>query len=167
MRQAACALNSDFCRHRPPPTLKISHHDAYILSMKRREFLTTATAAAAIPALPAIAVPAATAAPVPNAARYWAIYMTNLHGDVSPGMLAKATGLSTAKAAAIRTDLIAANVLKPTRIIASTTATKTVTQKNLMKSARKAFDALLDQEQDVPAPTDPANDASTDAPAKL
>jgi len=110
-------------------------------------------------------LPSTAAVSIPNAARYWAIYMSNLHGDVSPGMLAKATGLSTARAAAIRTDLIAANVLKPTRIIAQTTATKVATQDNLIKSARKVFETLREAPEETNEPSEQVENPTPDTPA--
>lgn len=129
--------------------LTIRHKTPTYRPMNRREFLTTATAAAAIPALPTIPMPAATPAASPNAARFWAVYLANLHGDVSPGMLAKATGLSTARAAAIRTDLIASKVLKPRLIVVHPVAAKTAVPKKLVKTAQKTFVVLTEEN---PAP---------------
>jgi len=125
--------------------LTIRHKTPIYWVMNRREFLTTATAAAAIPALPAIPMPAATPEAIPNAARFWAVYLANLHGDVSPGMLAKATGLSTARATAIRTDLIASKVLKPRLIVAQPLAAKTVVPEKLVKTAQKTLDLLAEE----------------------
>jgi len=55
--------------------------------MNRREFTKSLAAAFTLPALPLPAISAAQPVTVTKAARFWAIYMTHMHGDVTPGML--------------------------------------------------------------------------------
>jgi len=90
--------------------------------MNRRAFLTTATAAAAIPALPTLPFASSAPAASTTAARFWAIYHTAIQGDVTPALIARSSGLSTAKAAAIRADLIATNVIRPTSLASASLA---------------------------------------------
>lgn len=83
--------------------------------MNRRRILQALAAATAVPALPAW--PALSAQPVSSmstAARFWAIYLTRLHGDVTPAMLSTMTGIAPDHASAIRTRLIADKVIRPT-----------------------------------------------------
>ncbi len=93
--------------------------------MNRRAFLSTATAAAAIPALPALPFASSAPAASTTAARFWAIYHTALSGDVTPALIARSSGLSKAKAAALRTDLIAKGVLRPSGLASATIASTT------------------------------------------
>ncbi len=120
--------------------------------MNRRDFLTTATAAAAIPALPRL--PFAKAAPATTSARYWAIYMTELNGDVTPATLGKMTGLTTSKAAELRSGLIAQNILKPTGFAATSPLPAKINPKSLLDKASKTLEHLT-EEPPEPEATNP------------
>lgn len=111
--------------------------------MNRRDFTRTLMAAIAAPAmpLPAMAKPATVA--VPNAARFWAIYMTRLHGDVTPGMLTQMTGLDPSQTSAIRAKLVADNVISPTGFIRKGIASQTFT--GPQKSTKDAITQLKDK----------------------
>ncbi len=94
--------------------------------MNRREFTRNMLAAAAVPALPVPSLAKAQAVVVPKAARFWAIYMTHLHGDVTSDMLTRMTGLAPAEATAVRAKLIADKVIAPTGFIRKSLAAKTI-----------------------------------------
>jgi len=94
--------------------------------MNRREFTRNMLAAAATPALPLPALAKAQAVVVPKAARFWAIYMTHLHGDITPGMLTQMTGIAPAQTTAIRAKLIADNVISPTGFVRKSAAAQTL-----------------------------------------
>jgi DNA-binding transcriptional regulator YhcF (GntR family) len=87
--------------------------------MNRRQFTTSLSALFAAPALPIKAITAAPAATtaIPNAARFWAIYMSQLHGTCSAGTLATMTGVNTATAQGYLTRMIGDGVITPTDII--------------------------------------------------
>ena len=122
--------------------------------MNRRKFIQTLGAASVVPALPAL--PATTPVAVPNAARFWAIYMTNLHGDVTPRMLTQMTGLAPATTKAIRAKLIADKVISPIGFmrkgIASTMVAKPVHKSH--SATRKVFDCITLDENE---PHDPSS----------
>lgn len=96
--------------------------------MNRREFTKSLAAAFTLPALPLPAISAAQPVTVTKAARFWAIYMTHMHGDVTPGMLTQMTGLDPVQTTAIRTKLIADKVISPTGFIRKSLATETITR---------------------------------------
>jgi hypothetical protein len=83
--------------------------------MNRRQFTTGLGAIAAAPALPVKALaslPAASAA-IPNPARFWAIYMSHLHGTCSPQTLAKVTGIDASITKGYLSRLLSEGVLTP------------------------------------------------------
>lgn len=87
--------------------------------MNRRQFTSALGAVAAAPALPLKAMTAApaTAGAVPSAARFWAIYMTHLHGTVSAKTLSIMTGLDASVAQSHITSLISDGVIKPNNLL--------------------------------------------------
>ena len=128
--------------------------------MNRRRFIQTLSAATAVPALPAL--PATTPIAVPNAARFWAIYMTSMHGDVTPGMLTQMTGLAPATTKAIRAKLIADKVISPIGFVRKGIASSMVA-KPVHKStstARKVFDYIT-LDEDRPQATSPVESNTT------
>ncbi len=94
--------------------------------MNRREFTRNMMAAMAAPALPLPALAKAQAVAVPKAARFWAIYMTHLHGDVTPGMLTQMTGIDPVQTTAIRAKLIADKVIAPVGFMEKSIAVQTI-----------------------------------------
>ncbi len=82
-------------------------------------------AAVTAPAVPLPAMASAEAVVVPKAARFWAIYMTHLHGDVTPGMLTQMTGIDPSQTTAIRAKLVADKVISPTGFIRKSLASQT------------------------------------------
>ena len=83
--------------------------------MNRRAFTTSLLATAAMPALPmpSVGTAAKSAASAPKSAKFWAIYLSRLHGAVSPHTLGQFTGLNAASAAAAHSQLITGNVITP------------------------------------------------------
>lgn len=122
--------------------------------MNRREFTRNMLAAATIPALPVPSLAKAQAVVVPKAARFWAIYMTHLHGDITPGMLTQMTGIAPAQTTAIRAKLIADNVIAPTGFIQKSLAAKTVLRseqqaENTLARIRSQADKAGEMAKDV------------------
>jgi hypothetical protein len=90
--------------------------------MNRRQFTTTLTALAAAPAMPLKALTAAPAATaIPNSARFWAIYMSHLHGTCSAKTLSTMTGLDASVTQGYLSRMVSEGIIKPTRM-ASTIA---------------------------------------------
>ena len=93
--------------------------------------------------------PVTTAVEIPNSVRFWATYLTRLHGDVAPDFLAQVTGLSPEAARQARATLIARNVISPRGFYRSSLAPpkgpRTV-------NVRKFAEALTDT---APAPEPP------------
>ena len=87
--------------------------------MNRRHFTTALSALFAAPALPLKALSAApvAASTVPNAARFWAIYMSQLHGSCSASTLSTMTGIDATAAQGYLSRMITDGVIKPTNII--------------------------------------------------
>ena len=94
--------------------------------MNRREFTRNLIAVASVPALPVPTIAKTQAVVVPKAARFWAIYMTHLHGDITPGMLTQMTGIAPAQTSAIRAKLIADKVISPTGFVPKGLAAQTI-----------------------------------------
>lgn len=91
--------------------------------MNRRQFTQMFAAFFAAPAVPTGVVAAPQASATPAAARFWAIYMTGLHGDVSPNALSQLSGLSVSQATSVRAELIRDNVINPTGLIKKVVST--------------------------------------------
>lgn len=122
--------------------------------MNRREFTKSLAAAFVVPAIPLKAVAAAQPVNVTNAARFWAIYMTRLHGDVTPGMLTQMTGLDPVQTTAIRSKLVAENVISPTGFIRKGITSQTVlrpegTSQNTLTDLKDRVLSALEEEDEV------------------
>lgn len=116
--------------------------------MNRRQFTTALGAAAAAPALPLKAMTAAPVAStaVPNGARFWAIYMSHLHGTCSPQTLATMTGLDVSVAQTHLTKLISDGVLKPTNLFGRMAASNTKQPQGPSKW-RKRVEKFMEEKQ--------------------
>lgn len=107
----------------PHLAFKTSHSEtAYpiFISMKRRSFIQSLAAVFSLPAnaaltlQPAAALPSAAAVPVK--ARFWAVYLSGLHGDCPPRSLQSALRISESDAKTYLSRLIADGVIKPNPI---------------------------------------------------
>ncbi|MEL6966716.1 MAG: hypothetical protein AAGM04_04975 [Pseudomonadota bacterium] len=90
--------------------------------MNRRRFLQSAAALLALPAgaklsLSAPALPVSSAAAVPNQARFWAIYMSGLHGECTPQALQTLLNIPATDANRYIGQLVAEGVLKPNPLL--------------------------------------------------
>ena len=118
--------------------------------MNRRQFTTGLTALAAAPALPIKAmasIPAASAA-IPHPARFWAIYMSHLHGKCSPQVLSKISKIDVDVAQGYLNTLISDGVLTPTRMITKATSIQRTAQKEPTR-LRERLNKFLNDEQDI------------------
>jgi hypothetical protein len=94
----------------------------YIGFMNRRRFLQSVAAVFTLPALPALsfgssaAVPSAAVA-VPTQARFWAIYMSGLHGECPPHALQTLLNIPASEANTYVTQLVAEGVIKPNPLL--------------------------------------------------
>lgn len=113
--------------------------------MKRRMFMGSLAAIAAVPALPALPAASAPAIAVPTQARFWAIYMSALHGQCTPRTLQVALNIPAAEAKGYITQLIADGVIKPNRFAKA--AFKEVMSRKPSKLVEKAKDKI-DQKVD-------------------
>ncbi len=85
--------------------------------MNRRQFTAGLGALAAAPALPVNALTSAPAAgAIPNTARFWAIYMSHLHGICTPEALAKISGVTLNAAKGYLNAMISDGVITTTRM---------------------------------------------------
>ena len=92
--------------------------------MNRRQFTAGLGALAAAPGLPVKALATAPAAgTIPNTARFWAIYMSHLHGVCTPEALAKISGVTVHTAKGYLSTLISDGVIKTTRFAAAVPTT--------------------------------------------
>lgn len=90
--------------------------------MKRRTFIQSLAAVFALPAAPSLSLPGASAAvpaatAVPTQARFWAIYMSALHGECTPQTLTNLLHIPQVDAKRYVTQLIADGVIKPNPIL--------------------------------------------------
>ena len=87
--------------------------------MNRRQFTTSLSTLFAAPALPLKALTAAPASgtAVPNAARFWAIYMSQMHGTCTAHTLSTMTGIDASTAQGYLSRMIGDGVIKPTNIV--------------------------------------------------
>jgi len=99
---------------------------AYISTMNRRRFTQSLAAVLSLPAMPSLAlrstataaVPAAAA--VPTQARFWAIYISALHGDCPPQTLQTLLNVPAQEAKSYLSQLIAEGVIKPNPLLKNT-----------------------------------------------
>jgi len=112
--------------------------------MKRRTFIQSLAAALTMPAAGSLtltsagaSVPTAVAA-VPAKARFWAIYMSSLHGECTPQTLHNLLHIPKVDAKRYVSQLIADGVIKPNPLL-QRTATELVKSKNenLMEKVKK------------------------------
>lgn len=92
--------------------------------MNRRRFIQSLAALFSVPAIspaiPALSFPGTTAAvAVPTKARFWAIYMSALQGQVTPQTLQAALNIPALEAKSYITQLVADGVIKPNPMLKS------------------------------------------------
>lgn len=117
--------------------------------MRRRTFIQSLAAAFTLPAIgPALSVPAASSAvsagavstgvAVPAKARFWAIYMSSLHGECTPQTLQNLLHIPGADAKKYIGQLIADGIIKPNPLL-QRTATELVKSRNdnLLEKVKK------------------------------
>ncbi len=94
--------------------------------MNRRQFTTALSALAAAPAMPLKALTAAPAvsAAIPNGARFWAIYMSQLHGTCTAKTLSTMTGLDVTSAQGFLSRMIGDGVITPTQLVSKVMKTQ-------------------------------------------
>ncbi len=106
--------------------------------MNRRRFLQSVAAVFTLPALPGLsfgtsaAVPSA-AVTVPTQARFWAIYMSGLHGECPPHALQTLLNIPAAEAKSYVTQLVSEGVIKPNPLL----------QRSVSKLVKTDDDSLL------------------------
>ncbi len=94
--------------------------------MKRRIFIQSLAAVFALPAAPALSLSGASAAAptaavaVPTQARFWAIYMSALHGECTPQTLTNLLHIPETDAKRYVGQLIADGVIKPNPLLQNT-----------------------------------------------
>ena len=115
-----------------------------------------------MPAMPTVAVAAHQPAATSAAARFWAIYMSGLHGDVTPSALSQLSGLNVSEATSLRAELIRNHVIKPQGLIKK--AVSTALDPNPLSEQVASLDDLtrdiLEDRQEI------HSDASTEANAQ-
>jgi len=134
--------------------------------MNRRQFTSALGAVAAAPALPlkTLTTAPAVATVVPNTARFWAIYMSHLHGTVSAKTLSVMTGLDVSVAQTHLTKLVSDGVIKPNHLLtrlaesnANSSQEPSKWRERLKKFTEEKQDAASDPE--ITEPEDQARDA--------
>lgn len=155
-----------------PKLLRMTRNTAnvpHITYMKRRTFIKNATALAAVPMLPVRALAGAPviATAVPNGARFWAIYMSTMHGTCSAKTLSNMTGLDMSAARNCLSKLISDGVITPTRImsnIAKSQANRPDEPSKWRERVKKFMDEKQPTEQqlDMVSETDEIEDEEID-----
>ncbi len=113
--------------------------------MNRRQFTARLAALAAAPALP-VKVLASAGTTIPNPARFWAIYMSHLHGTCPPVSLAKVTGVSPSIARGYLSRLVAEGVLTPSNVLGRTVMAKSAQPMGKSKAAHGRLQKFLHKE---------------------
>lgn len=95
---------------------------AYIMVMNRRRFIQSLAAMFTLPATPALSLPAAgaaapTIAAVPANARFWAVYISALHGECTPRALQNMLKIPASDAQNYLAQLVADGVIKPNPLL--------------------------------------------------
>lgn len=140
----------------------------YVICMDRRTFTQSLAALFAMPAIPvtAAAAPVAAVATVPSQARFWAIYMSALHGTCTPRALQVMLNISASEAQGYLTQLIAQGVITPSNLSTGLKAHAAVAKREaLTKPIKEKIDRVVDQvvKDDNPLAEDPIR-ATDDAP---
>jgi len=126
-------------------------------TMKRRTFIQSLAAVLSLPAGGAIPLRSATAAlptaaaAVPTKARFWAIYMSSLHGECTPQTLHNLLHIPKVDAKRYVSQLIADGVIKPNPLL-QRTATELVKSKNdsLLEKVKKRSEMKAKAKKDNP-----------------
>lgn len=114
--------------------------------MNRRRFIQSLAAVFTLPAAPKLALGSAgtattTAAAVPTQARFWAIYMSALHGECTPQTLQNLLHIPEVDSKRYIGQLIADSVIKPNPLLQNT-VTELVKPKDdsLVEKVKKRFE---------------------------
>ena len=131
----------------------------HIGDMDRRTFTQSLAALCAVPAVPltAAAAPVATVASVPSQARFWAIYMSGLHGTCTPRALEVMLNIPSAQAKGYLSQLMAQGVIKPSGLTTGLEAHRVATNRSKLveRVKEKVFDSKEDLDVSViDAPSD-------------
>lgn len=112
--------------------------------MKRRTFIQSLAAALSMPAAGSLTVTSASAsvptaaAAVPTKARFWAIYMSSLHGECTPQTLHNLLHIPKVDAKRYVSQLIADGVIKPNPLLQKTAAELVKSKnENLLEKVKK------------------------------
>ena len=113
---------------------------SYISVMNRRRFLQSLAAVFSLPAMPAVSLAPATAAvptaaAVPANARFWAIYMSGLHGECTPQTLQNLLHIPEIDARRYISQLISDGVIKPNPLL----------QRSVSQIMKRNRDSLMDK----------------------
>lgn len=140
----------------------------HLYSMKRREFLSSAGAAAVLPVLPLPAMAAPTAVASASATQVgWAALFARTHNRATPALLQKWMGVGAPEAKAIMSELINRNIIHAPVAGASASVQPMFPQGGIpgigkssgqiLRKARDAFDILIDNDGDNSPPEDPTD----------
>ena len=138
--------------------------------MNRRRFIQSLAAVFSLPAVLApslraasAAIPAATS--VPTQARFWAIYMSGLHGECTPQTLQNLLHIPATDAKRYVTSLIADGVIKPHGLLQSPVSELIKPRENsLLDSVKERLDMKAQDEPVQPDVCDVVEpDESSDA----
>ena len=120
--------------------------------MNRRRFLQSLAAVFSLPAASAIPLqPAAAAIPsaaaVPTQARFWAVYMSALHGECTPKTLQNLLHIPEMDAKRYVSQLIADGVIKPNPLLQRTVSNVLEARdENLLDKAKKRLEMKAEGE---------------------
>ncbi len=132
--------------------------------MNRRRFLQSVAAVFTLPALPALsfgssaAVPSAAVA-VPTQARFWAIYMSGLHGECPPHALQTLLNIPASEANTYVTQLVAEGVIKPNPLLQRSVSKLIKSDDDsLLGKVKKRLEMKSEAQQREPELVEPAGD---------
>jgi len=141
----------------PQGATGISSNPSYIGVMNRRRFTQSLLAVLSLPAAGPLSfgsaramLPAAAAVAVPKQARFWAIYLSGLHGECSPKTLQTLLHIPEGDARRYLGQLIADGVVKPNPLLQSSV-------RNVFKSNEEGLFDKVKKRFDMKARTDASN----------
>ncbi len=128
--------------------------------MNRRRFIQSLVAVSAVPVAPALSLRTATAAipiatAVPAKARFWAIYISALHGECTPETLQNLLHIPPVDAKSYIAKLITEGVIKPNPLLQKSAT-------NLVKNNERGLREKIQDRLDMKAKAKPQEAEVTD-----
>ena len=132
--------------------------------MNRRRFLQSIAAVFSLPAMPSLSIGSTATAStavsaVPTQARFWAIYMSGLHGECPPHALQSILNIPAVDAKKYVTQLVTEGVIKPNPLLQRSVSKLVKTDDDsLFAKVKKRLEMKSEAQEGEPEPVESAEE---------